>query len=145
MPLPKRYHALGLQNEERVSNGQDPGKANHAKLVQPPTHIRTSAIRNVRRVLVIGDSLLRGTEAPICCPDNISREVYFLPRARIRDVTERLLSLVKPADYHSFLLFQVRSHDVAMRRLRNFKRDFMSLGMSCLSEESMAFTASVMW
>ena len=79
-------------------------KANRAKLVQPPTCIRTGATRKVCRVLVIGDSLLRGTKAPICHPGNISREVCCLPGARICDVMERLLSPEKPVDYHLFLL-----------------------------------------
>ena len=60
MPLHNRYDALGLENADRVSNRQDPGKANHAKLVQPPTRIRTSAPRKAGRVLVIGDFFLRG-------------------------------------------------------------------------------------
>lgn len=41
---------------------------------------------------------------------------------------EKLPSLVKPANYYPFLLFQVGSNDAAMRGLRNIKRDFMSLG-----------------
>nr|XP_033796603.1 uncharacterized protein LOC117358887 [Geotrypetes seraphini] len=48
-----------------------------------------------RRVIAIGDSMLRGTEGPICRPDMHSREVCCLPGARIRDVTtclDRLLT-----------------------------------------------------
>lgn len=41
---------------------------------------------------------------------------------------EKLPSLVQPANYYPFLLFQVGSNDAAMRGLRNIKRDFMSLG-----------------
>lgn len=112
---------------KRVSNGQDPRKANCAKLVQSSTRIRTGAPRKRCRLLVIGDFLLRGPEVPISCPDNVSREVFLLG-THIRVLTEKLLSLVKPADYHLFLLFQVGLNDAAIRRLRNIKRDLMFLG-----------------
>lgn len=111
MSLHNGQDALGLETEEHVSNGQDPGQANRAKLTQPPTRIRSSATRKARNVLVIGDSLLRGTEAPICRPDDFSREVCCLPGARIRGVTERLPSLVTPTDYHPLLLFRVGSDE----------------------------------
>ncbi|XP_069631232.1 LOW QUALITY PROTEIN: uncharacterized protein [Haliaeetus albicilla] len=50
--LHNRQDALGLETEEHVSNGQDPGQANHAKLTQPPTRIRTSAARKARKAPV---------------------------------------------------------------------------------------------
>lgn len=115
MPLCSRYHALELENEKRVGTGQDPGKANCEKLVQLSMLIRTTATRKVHRMLVIGDSFLRGTEVPIFQSDNISGEVCCLPEAHFCDVMERLLSLVKPTDYHPFLLFQVGKNDAAMR------------------------------
>lgn len=81
MPLRNGYNALGFENEEHVSNGQDPGRADHAKLIQASFHSRTSATREAHKVLVIGDCLLRGAEALICCPGNFSREVCCLPGA----------------------------------------------------------------
>lgn len=96
VPLHNRHDALGLKNEEHMSNWQDPGKVNHVKLIQPPTHIRTSATVKAHKVLVIGDSSLRGTKTPIYHPDNFSQEVCCLKGAHICDATERLPSLVKP-------------------------------------------------
>lgn len=99
VPLYKIQH---LENEEHVNNRQeDPGKVDNTKSAQPPTHIRTSATRKACKVLVIGDSLLRGTEAPICCPDSFSREVCCLPGARICNVTERLPSQITICSYYS--------------------------------------------
>lgn len=46
----------------------------------------------------------------------------------ICDIAKRLPSLVKPENYQKFLLFPVRSNEAVTRRLRNNKRDFMSLG-----------------
>ena len=103
MLLSNRYDALGLE-DDRVSNGQDLGKASCAELIQPSTCIRASPPRKVCRVLVIGVFSLRGPKVRICHADSLSREVC-LPGACIRDVMESLPSLMKPADYHPFLLF----------------------------------------
>lgn len=76
--------------------------------------IKTSAIRQAYEVSVTGDALVRGTEAPICCPDSFSKKAGSLSGTRLHDVTERLLSLVKPTDYHSFLVFHVGSSESAL-------------------------------
>ena len=79
-------------------------------------------------MIVVGDSLLRGTEAPTCRPDALSREVCCLPGARIRDVTERLPSLVQSTDYSPLLLFHVGTSDTARSSLRSTKEDYRALG-----------------
>jgi len=81
-----------------------------------------------RRVVVVGDSLLRGTEAIVCGPDKMSREVCCLPGAKIRDVTERLTRLVKPTDRNPFLLVHVGTNDTARHSLQKIRRDFEDLG-----------------
>lgn len=59
-----RFCALGVVNEGHMSDGQDPGEANHAKLLQPPTS------RKTHKLSVIGHFLLGGTKTLICHPDN---------------------------------------------------------------------------
>lgn len=122
-----RYDVLGVGNEEHMSNRQDQGEASHAKLIQLPNCIRTHPTRKIHKVLVIVECLLRGTEAPIGHPDNFSREIFFLPAAHFH-VTERLMSLLNPTDYHPLLLVHVGSNDYAMRQLRTIKRDYMLHG-----------------
>lgn len=51
--------------------------------------------------------MLRGTEAPICCSDNLSREVFCLPGACIRDIKKRISVMIKPDDYYHFPVFQI--------------------------------------
>jgi len=53
---------------------------------------------------------------------------FCLPEACIRDVTERLLSLVNPTDCHPLLLSNVGSNAPVTRQLRTIKRDYMPLG-----------------
>jgi len=77
---------------------------------------------------VVGDSLLRGTEALICYHGPLSREVCCWPGPCIKDVTERLSDLVHPTDYHLLLLFHIGTTDIAVSNLKNTKRDYKELG-----------------
>lgn len=68
-------------------------------------------------------------EAPICRPDSLFSEVFFLPATWIRDVTTRLKRLLQPSDYHPLLLFHVATNDdVATKSLRSIKWGFWSPG-----------------
>ncbi|XP_068809548.1 uncharacterized protein [Struthio camelus] len=81
-----------------------------------------------RQVIVVGDCMLQGTEAPICRTDLLSREVCCLPGARIRDVMERLPRLVHASDYYPLLIFHVGANDTK-GKLETIKQDFRALGM----------------
>ncbi|XP_053898073.1 cytosolic Fe-S cluster assembly factor NUBP1 isoform X1 [Malaclemys terrapin pileata] len=81
-----------------------------------------------RRVVVVGDSLLRGTESSICHPDRENREVCCLPGARIHDVMERLPRLIKPSDRYPFLLLHVGTNDTAKNDLEQITADYVALG-----------------
>lgn len=76
-------------------------------------------------MLVIGNSSLRGTEAPICHPDNLSRAVCCLPGSCIHDIKKRLWRLIKLEDYFLFLFLQVGLHEVVTRKLQNIKSLFV--------------------
>ena len=79
-------------------------------------------------MIVVGDSLLRGAEGPICRPDPTRREVCCLPGARVRDIARKLLNLVCPSDYYPLLIVQASSDDIEERSLKTIKRDFRGLG-----------------
>ena len=81
-----------------------------------------------RRVVVVGDSLLRGIEAQVCREDPWTRQVCCLPGAQIRDVTEGLPKLIKPTDTYPFLLIHVGTNDVAKWSYEEIKLDFEALG-----------------
>ena len=61
--------------------------------------VKTVSIRKKGQVIDIGDSLLKGTEGPICRPDPFLREVCCLPRAWVKDVKRKLPTLVQPSGY----------------------------------------------
>jgi len=77
--------------------------------------IMTAPTKKKRRVIVTGDSLLKGTEGPICQPDPSHREVCCLPRVHVRDVATRFPGLVWPSDYYLLLVTQVGSDGIIER------------------------------
>lgn len=90
--------------------------------------LKTASSRKERRVIVVGDSLLRGTEGPMCQPDPTRREVCCLPGIRVRDISRKLPSLIHPSDYYPLLIVQASSDEVADRNLGTIKNDFRGLG-----------------
>jgi len=92
---------------------------------QSAPSIMTALAKKKRRVIVIDDSLLRGTEGPMCRPDPTRREVCCLPGARVRDVARKLPG---PSDYYPLLVMQVGSDEIMERSPKAIKRDFRALG-----------------
>ena len=48
--------------------------------------------------------------------------------ARVRDIRKALPQLIKLEDYYLFIVIQAGSWDTAMRKVKNVKKDFASLG-----------------
>ena len=125
LPLQNRYTALHGQLENGLGNGSSYLEAS-PKSNQTTHCIKMSSVKNKRRAIVIGYSLLKGAEGPICRPDPLDREVCCLPVAQVKDVRKKLPSLVWPSDYYPLLLFQVGSDEVG-RTLRTMKKDLRAL------------------
>ena len=126
MPLRNRFEALEPERpvgEEEVESL--PMRMPKARKSTP--RLRTASTKKDRRVIVVGDSLLRGTEDPICRPDRTRREVFCLPGARVRDIARKLPNLVHPSDYYLLLIVQAGSDDIEERSLKTIKRDFRGL------------------
>ena len=69
------------------------------RLRQSPPCLETASVRKGRRGIVVGDSLLWGTEGSICRPDPTCKEVCCLPGAHISDIARKVLGLVCSSDY----------------------------------------------
>lgn len=93
-----------------------------SKTVQSAPHI-TSPTKKRQQVIVVGDSLLRVMEVPICQTDLLLREVCCLSGAHIRDVTRRLPSHVQPKDYYLPIMFHMGTTDASRSTLTSVKRD----------------------
>ena len=94
----------GNRKRRGVDNGSDLEKDNNIKMAQSRTQVRTSATKERQRVLVIEDSMLRDTVAPICHVDNPSEEICCLPESRIQDMRKRLPGILK-LDFYLLLFF----------------------------------------
>ena len=86
-----------------------------------------TATRRKQRVILMGESLLQGTEAPLCQPGLSCREVCCLPGAQVWDVVEGLLKLTWPSAYYPLLLFLVGTNDTARGNLESIKSDYRAL------------------
>jgi len=100
LPLSNRYGALECEGPatEDVGEGEAPARG-LPRMSQTAPCITTASAKKKSRIIVIGDSLLRGTEDPICQLDPSHREVCCLPGACVRDVANKLPGLVRPSDY----------------------------------------------
>ena len=127
VPLHNRFEALELERlvgEDKVKSL--PRRMPRARNLTP--RLKTASTKKERRVIVVGDSVLRGTEGPICRPDPNCREVCCLPGARVRDIARKLPNLVRPSNYYPLLTVQAGSDKVAERSLKAIKWDFRGLG-----------------
>lgn len=100
------YEALepGLSTDE--AGGNPSGERGHLGQQCLP-RIMTSSVMG--GVAVIGDALLREMENLICRLDPAPREVCCLPGARVRDITGKFYSLIRPSDpYWLFKLAVIR-------------------------------------
>jgi len=88
--------------------------------------IMTASAKKKRRVIVIGNYLLQGTEGQICWPYH--REVCCLPGAWDTDVARKLPGLVRTSDCYPLLVMQVGEDEIVERSPKAIKRDFRALG-----------------
>ncbi|KAK4822673.1 hypothetical protein QYF61_019040 [Mycteria americana] len=96
----RRYSPLGRELCQGAEPDQEDGDNSLSTPEVSPrseertSHINTTSTRKRRRVIVVGDSLLKGTEGPICRTDPPLREFCCLPGARVKDITRVLPSLL---------------------------------------------------
>jgi len=127
-PYNTRYEALELEGLGDVDVGESPSVQERLpKAGQSAPRSATVSVRKKRRAVVIGDSLLRVTEDPICCLDPSRREVCCLPGARVRGIARNITRLVKPSDYYPLLSFHIGNEEIGKRSPQVIRRDFRGL------------------
>lgn len=83
VPLHNRYEALQVELNDNEDNSSSSIEV-LLRLSQPMPRIKTASIKKSKQVVVIGDSLMKGTEGPICRADPLLREVCCLPGLRFK-------------------------------------------------------------
>lgn len=81
-----------------------------------------------RNAVVIGDSIVRGTDRRFCEPDRYTRMVCCLPGARVRDVSNRVQSILRGEGEQPDVLIHVGTNDIDKKREEVLKRDYRELG-----------------
>jgi len=127
LPLSNRCGALECETQANEDAGEGPSRGLPRKC-QSALRIMNTLVKKKTRVIVIGNSLLRGTEGPICRLDSSHREVCCHPGAPVRDVARKITGLLQPSDYYSVLVVQVGGDEIAERSPNAIKRDFRALG-----------------
>lgn len=94
--------------------------------------------------MVVDNSLLGGTGAPISWPDVLSREVCCLLGAGIRVVTERLPSLVEDTKHYLLLLFCMGTSGTGRSRLSRIRKDCRALGITVRNFAELLFFSWVL-
>ncbi|KAK4826596.1 hypothetical protein QYF61_010358 [Mycteria americana] len=83
VPLHNRYEAVQVEPNNDEDNGSSSLEV-WLRLSRPTPCVKTASIKKKRQVILIGDSLLKGTEGSICRPDPLLREVCCLPGAWVK-------------------------------------------------------------
>ncbi|CAJ0944341.1 unnamed protein product, partial [Ranitomeya imitator] len=123
----KNRYQIFVEDEDGTPKNEAIPASKKEKGTQQQVTAKSTA-KKQRRVVVVGDSLLRGTEAAICRLDITAREVCCLPGAMIKDVTDRIPKLFSSKDVHPFLLIHVGTNDTARKDLPTICKDFEELG-----------------
>ena len=116
LPLSNRFVTLEIEGEVSGEAREDLPRR-EPKIGWSPPSLETASVRKERKVVVVGDSLLRGTEGPICRPYLSHWELCCLPGARVRDITRKLPKLVRSTGYFPLLIVQLGSDEIAQRSL----------------------------
>jgi len=121
-PLHNRFQALDVEGEVGEDVAEGPSMRSNRKRQLTP-RLKTASDKKETRVIVIHDSLQRGTEGPICRVNPHHRSAACLePRSGIS-----LPNLVH-SDYYPLLIFQTGGEEAASRSLRGIKKDYQALG-----------------
>ncbi|XP_059810226.1 uncharacterized protein LOC132383348 [Hypanus sabinus] len=80
------------------------------------------------RAVVVGDSIVRGTERGFCSNRRGLRMVCCLPGARIQDITDRLQGILKGEGEQPEVVVHVGINDIGKKRKDILQRDFRELG-----------------
>jgi len=85
--LHSRFEALKIKGQVREDEVEGPLK-NLSRVRKSAPYFKTASAKKERRVIVVGNSLLKGTQGPICRAYPARREMCCLPGTWVREITK---------------------------------------------------------
>uniref|UniRef100_A0A8D2KRG4 SGNH hydrolase-type esterase domain-containing protein n=1 Tax=Varanus komodoensis TaxID=61221 RepID=A0A8D2KRG4_VARKO len=151
LELGNRFSPLGEAGADEASGDQQDsqpgtsgGKGAAAGVARAKARPPTSTGKVRRQVIVVGDSLLRGTEAAVYRPNLETREVCCLLGAHIRHVKDRVERLVRSGGHQPLLVIHVGTNNVARQGVVGTTRDFEALGKKLREMKAQAAFSSIL-
>jgi len=81
-----------------------------------------------RRAIVMGNSIVRGTDRWICGRERDYQMVCCLPGARVHDISDRVFRILKGAGEQPEVVVHIGTNDIGKKRDEDVKNDFRELG-----------------
>ena len=124
VPLQNRYSVLDAVAEE------DSTEVNQGVQVLGGEPVLDAQVGKGRksRVLVIGDSMVKGTDRRFCGKERDSRLVCCLPGARVNDVSDRVFDILKGEGNQPQVVVHVGTHDIGRKKDEDVRQNFRELG-----------------
>lgn len=94
-------------------------------------------------MLVVGDSLLKGTETPFCQSDRKSWEVCCFLKVKIQDTAMGMPQLAKSTGYYSLLLLHRGMNDTGSQNMVRMKENYKALRMQVKNTHAQVAFSSV--
>lgn len=93
VPLQNKYDALELEGQANDSG--DAGLSGElTKTSQSTRWITTTGAKKERKVIVVGNSIMRGTEGSVSQLDLSHREIFCFPGAQVRESLDKFSPLI---------------------------------------------------
>ena len=123
--LENRYSCLSSIGADSLPGGSNSGRASGTE--NSPDAQKGS---KKRRAIVIGDSIVRGSDWRFCGRSRETRMVVCLPGARVSDVSERVEKILKREGEEPDVVVHIGTNDIGRKREEVLKGEFRELGES---------------
>ena len=124
VPLDNKYSCLSTVGGDSLPGESDSGQASGT--VDGPVAQKGRDRR--RRTIVIGDSIVRGTDRRFCGADRESRMVVCLPGARVRDISDRIQGILKWEGEEPEVVVHIGTNDIGRKGEEVLKQEYRELG-----------------
>lgn len=124
VPLSNKYAPLDAGEGDDLQGGSDGVQVSGTESV--PVAQKGRGER--KRALVIGDSIVRGTDRRFCGRSVDSRLVCCLPGARVSDVSERIFQILKGEGEQSQVVVHIGTNDIGRKGDKDVRQAFKEIG-----------------